>query len=316
MRDRLKLAAAYRAAARGCAAVLSEARWAEALFVRVSRRFWNVPAAGRFIRSVAFRLADHLLVNGTGVRDVFIAGVPLRLDVGHWTTREHYFANAMYEPLTVRHLTSLLRTGDVFVDAGANSGYFTLIAAALVGPRGRVLAFEPNPAVRERLAQNVQRNGFDDRVEIDACALSDRNEERVPLFVPACDGLATLFPDRTHEASALAGAPSIDVTTRTFDDWLAASSIRTVTLMKIDVEGAEMGVLAGMHAALAARRVRHVILETAADSPAHRLLVGMGFRATSLDSYGPVVNIAYAWPGTDLRPPRNQELRELQQVEA
>jgi len=153
MRDPLKLGAAYRAAANGCAAMLSEAEWAERLFVAVSRRCWNVPAAGRFIRSVAYRLADRLFANGTGVRDVVLAGVPLRLDVGHWTTREYYFADAMYEQMTVRHLASLLRTGDVFVDAGANNGYFTLIAAGMVGAGGRVLAFEPNPAVRQRLVQ-------------------------------------------------------------------------------------------------------------------------------------------------------------------
>jgi FkbM family methyltransferase len=316
MRDPLKLGAAYRAAANGCAAVLSEARWAERLFVPVSRSCWNVPAAGRFIRSVAYRLADRLFANGTGVRDVVLAGVPLRLDVGHWTTREYYFADAMYEPMTVRHLASLLRTGDVFVDAGANSGYFTLLAAGIVGSAGRVVAFEPNPAVRERLAQNVHRNGFDDRVEIAACALSDRNAERVPLFVPLYDGLATLVPDRTHAASAVAGAPAIDVAIRTFDDWLAASSIKTVTLMKIDVEGAEMEVLAGMRSSLASRRVRHVILETAVDSPAHRLLVELGFQATHLETSGPVANIAYALVGTGLPSSGNQKLRQLQEIEA
>jgi len=295
MRDVLKLGALYRAAADGCAAALYRAQWAEALFVRLSRRCWTVPAAGRFVRSVAYRLADRFLANGTGVRDLVLGGVPLRLDVGDWTTSGYYFANVLYEPATVRYLTAHLAAGDVFVDAGANSGYFTLIAAGLVGAGGHVVAFEPNPAVQRRLEQNVRRNGFDDRVEIAACALSDRNAERVSLFVPAWDGLATLVPDRTHEASALAGAPAIDVATRTFDDWLAASSIETVALMKIDVEGAEMSVLAGMRKALAAGRVRRVILETGTDSAAHRLLVNQGFRPSHIESVGPVDNIAYAF---------------------
>ena len=96
----------------------------------------------------------------------------------------------------------------------------------------------------------------------------------------------------------MAGAPTIDVATRTFDDFLAASSIERVTLMKIDVEGAEMEVLAGMRASLASGRVRHVILETAVDRPAHRLLLDLGFRATHLESVGPVDNIAYAFGGS------------------
>jgi FkbM family methyltransferase len=298
MRDVFRLGAAYRAAADGCAAALYHARWAEPLFVRISRRCWSVPAGGRLVRSVAYRLADRLFTNGTGVREVVLGGVPLRVDVGDWTTSGYYFANVPYEPETVRYLTTHLGAGDVFVDAGANSGYFTLIAAGLVGAGGRVLAFEPNPAVRRRLEQNVGRNGFHGRVEIAGCALSDRNAERVPLFIPEHDGFATLAPDRTHASSYVAGSSAIEVTTRTFDDWLAASSIGTVAMMKIDVEGAEMSVLAGMRTSLAAGRVRRVILETAGDGPAHRLLVEQGFRPTRLESVGPVDNIAYAFGGS------------------
>jgi FkbM family methyltransferase len=297
MRDVLRLGVAYRAAADGCAAALYQARWAEPLFVGISRRCWNVPAAGRFVRSVAYRLADRFFANGTGVRDVVLGGVRLRLNVGEWTTSGYYFANVPYEPATVEYLASNVGAGDVFVDVGANSGYFTLIAAGLVGPHGRVVAFEPNPAVRRRLEQNVHRNGFDTRVEIAGCALSDRNADRVKLFIPEHDGFATLAPEQTHASSYLARAAAIDVTTRTFDDWLASSSIETVSLMKIDVEGAEMAVLDGMRGALASGRVRRLILETAADSAAHRLLVAQGFRPARLESVGPVDNVAYTFSG-------------------
>jgi hypothetical protein len=123
---------------------------------------------------------------------------------------------------------------------------------------------------------------------------SDRSAERVLLYIPEHDGFATLALHETHAASYVAGASAIDVTTRTFDDWLAASSIK-VALMKIDVEGAEMSVLAGMRTALAAGRVRRVILETGTDSAAHRLLVNQGFRPSHIESVGPVDNIAYAF---------------------
>ena len=132
-------------------------------------------------------------------------------------------------------------------------------------------------------------------MEIAACALSDKKAERVPLFVPKHDGFATLVPDQTHAAAYVAGASAIDVTTSTFDDWLAGSAVETVALMKIDVEGGEMAVLAGMRRALASSRIRRVVLETAMDSAAHRLLVSQGFRPTLLESAGPVDNIAYAF---------------------
>jgi FkbM family methyltransferase len=261
----------------------------------MSRRCWNVPAAGRFVRSVAYRLAARLFDSGTGVRDLVVDGVALRLDVGEWTTSGYYFANVPYEPATARYVIAHLGPGDVFVDAGANSGYFTLIAAGLVGPRGRVAAFEPNPAVRRRLELNVARNGFHDRVQVEASALGDRHADRVTLFVPEHDGFATLVPEQTHAASHVTTGSVVEVTTVTFDDWLAGSALSEIALIKIDVEGAEMSVLAGMRASLAAGRIRRLILETAWDSAAHRHLTSHGFVAERLESVGPVDNIAYVF---------------------
>lgn len=283
----------YRLAADGCAEALFRVPCAESVFVRISRHTWNAPAAGRFIRSVAYRLAHRLFDSGHGVRDVTIGGVPLRLDVGEWTTFSPYFANRLYEPVTVGYLAAHLRAGDVFVDIGANSGYFSVLASALVGSTGRVVAFEPNPAVRRRLEQNIDRNGGRDRVRVESCALSDRTADHVRLYVPEHDGFATLVPDQTHAASYLSGARSIDVRTVTFDDWYAESGLGRIAMMKIDVEGAEPQVLAGMAQTLASGCIARVILETAWDGDAHRQLVRDGYTPERLESVGPVDNIAY-----------------------
>jgi FkbM family methyltransferase len=289
----------YRFAAEGCAEALYRAPWTESVFVHISRKWWNVPAIGRFIRSVAYRLADRLFNSGHGVREVVLGGVPLHLDVGEWTTSGHYFANVTYEPATVRHLQAHLVEGDVFVDVGANSGYFTLIAAGLIGSRGRIVAFEPNPAVRDRLEQNVTRNGFQDRVDIASCALSDQTADDVPLFVPEHDGFATLVPTVAPAASYVSNAGAIRIQTRTFDDWLAATGIDEVALVKIDVEGAEAQVLNGMRTSLAAGRVRRLVLETAWEGPAHQQLVEFGFTPERLENVGPLDNIAYTRTSAD-----------------
>jgi FkbM family methyltransferase len=283
----------YRLAAAGCAEAVFRVPWTEPAFVHLSRRLWRVPGAGRFIRSIAYRLADRLFVTGCGVRDVALQGVPLLLDVGDWTTSGYYFANEPYEPATMKYLAQHLVPGGTFIDVGANSGYFTLLAAGLVGSRGQVIAFEPNPTVRQRLERNIDRNGFRDRVRVSPCALSDRSEDNAQLFVPEHDGFATLVPTLTHASSYLLGAPSIDIRTRTFDDWFVSSGLEVVSLVKIDVEGAEARVLAGMTSSLAAGRVERIVLETAWDSPAHATLVGHGYVPARLESVGPVDNIAY-----------------------
>lgn len=287
------LAGVYRMVADGCAEVVFRAPWVEPAFVRISRTMWNVPAIGRFVRSIAYRLAARLFASGRGYRELVLGGVPLRLDVGEWTTSGFYFANVLYEPATVRYLAEHLTPGAVFVDVGANSGYFTMIAAGLVGPQGHVVAFEPNPSVRERLERNIERNGFRDRVRVSGCALSDRSAEHAQLFVPAHDGFSTLVPTLTHAHEYLEGAPAIDVHTRRFDDWIATAELDTVSLMKVDVEGAELQVLAGMAGSLASGRIERLVLETAWASRAHQQLVQRGYVPERLESVGPVDNIAY-----------------------
>jgi hypothetical protein len=64
------------------------------------------------------------------------------------------------EPGETDFLESRLRAGMTFLDLGAHIGYFSLVAGRLVGPRGLVLAFEPDPRNFELLLANVWRNGL------------------------------------------------------------------------------------------------------------------------------------------------------------
>ena len=63
-----------------------------------------------------------------------------------------------YEPHVTKALRNLLKPGDVFVDVGANIGYFTLLASTLVGPSGNVISFEPNPNNCELLRRSLTQN--------------------------------------------------------------------------------------------------------------------------------------------------------------
>jgi FkbM family methyltransferase len=173
-------------------------------------------------------------------------GLALRLDLG--TYPDCCMAFGLYELDTARVLRRLLRAGDTFVDGGANIGYFTLIAAKAVGPRGRVHAFEPQPEIRARLAEHVAANGVGEVVTIHPVALSDR-PGRVPLHTftdPAANhGLTTMF------APASAGTRSVEVEAVRLDDYLPGIAPR---LIKLDIEGAEPLAIAGMSETLRRRR--------------------------------------------------------------
>lgn len=144
-----------------------------------------------------------------------------------------------YEPETFRFLRERLHFGNTVIDIGAHIGLFSVVAGRLVGPGGRVFAFEPTPGTREVLERTVALNGFDDRIEV-------RSEA-----VAASSGTATFFDTGDPASNANSLVPSTDrhrhelrVATTSLDDFVAARSI-AVALVKIDAEGNELDVLRG-----------------------------------------------------------------------
>jgi len=129
-----------------------------------------------------------------------------------------------------------LRAGVIVADIGANLGEYSIVAGHAVGPAGRVIAVEPNPAVRERLARNVHINALTN-VTIVAAALSDANG-RAELHVPDGDwGLGTLDP--------LAAGDVFPVSTRMLDDVMTELALPGLDVIKIDAEGHEVSAFRG-----------------------------------------------------------------------
>ena len=292
--------ATYRLTAGAVVGVVSAVPLLERPLRWLGARVWDWPGAGRFYRSVAGRYADRLRESGGAFRPVRIGDTPLVVDVTEFTTSNLYFGNRLYEPATTDYLRRTLRAGGVFVDIGANHGYFTLLAAALVGSRGRVVAFEPNPPVFAQLVAHVELNGFGDRAVLLQQALSDTADERATLFVSLCrsnSGLSTLVPDEPRIA---AGDVSVDRTVAvradTFDHWFEASGLDHVDLVKIDTEGCEDRVVDGMSASLRAGRIRCLVCETHWKTRAHLALCAAGYVPQALDPAGEPTNIAYARP--------------------
>jgi FkbM family methyltransferase len=128
----------------------------------------------------------------------------------------------------------LLNRGDHVLDIGANVGTHALGFASLVGPGGRVVAFEPQPVIFELLRGNVRANGLT-HVSCEQAALAERAGSAV-LSVPDYhqrhnSGLASLQGSGT----------TIEIQTRTLDDY----GFERCALVKLDVEGWERAVLRG-----------------------------------------------------------------------
>jgi FkbM family methyltransferase len=161
----------------------------------------------------------------------------------------------LYEPQETQLASRILRPLDVFVDVGANWGYFSLAAAHWVGPRGRVVAFEPEPRLYRMLVSNIAANGI---TWIDAHRIAvAAGAGRLSFAAFDADG-GNWGDSRAIEPGA---APDFECRTEGLDGALDNAGVGTVQLVKIDVEGSEAGVLTGMRAGLAAARYRFVLLE-------------------------------------------------------
>ncbi|MGE5645391.1 MAG: FkbM family methyltransferase [Acidobacteriota bacterium] len=195
----------------------------------------------------------------------FILGIP----ASEWRMAAYYTFRGHLEPGLVRYLERTVAPGAVFVDAGANIGIVTLVAARLAGPRGKVYSFEPAPHTFAILKDNIQVNGFleSGRIDFRELALADRTGE-APFFVYAADsGHNTLFAG---------GGPAdrIQVKTAALDDVLAPGT--RVDAIKIDAEGAEPLIWRGMRRVLADNPDVTVILEF---DPGHLARAGSGAAA-------------------------------------
>ena len=185
-----------------------------------------------------------------------------------------------YEPQETQLLRDLLQRGNVFIDVGANWGYYTLAAAHLVGPQGRVVAFEPEPRLFALLAANIDVNSLG-QVLLQPFAIGPRRERVSFSAFNAEDGNWGL--SRAVDP-VRAGGADFETESRPLDEALDAASIGTAQLVKIDVEGAETGVLTGMGRGLESGRYRYIMLECHPGLLAERGLSETGCVAALFDA--------------------------------
>jgi len=203
------------------------------------------------------RLARTLLKGIRGGREILVhASNGARFVVPHLSEpiAFHLLVDGCYEPETEAAILPSLSSGDVFVDVGANIGLFTVSAARAVGPRGRVLAFEPSPFVFPYLQKNVGLNELGN-VETFDVALSDSGCDQVPFYPAPPDhfGMGALAPQFLGE--------SCFVRATTLDDIVADKNVGSVAVLKVDVEGHELAVFRGSRNVLQSPRSPIVVFE-------------------------------------------------------
>lgn len=174
----------------------------------------------------------------------------------------------LYEPHVAKVLAAAASPGDVFFDVGANVGYHSvLLWPSLKDSGGQMHLFEPNPDVFALLRRTMNVNGFWNGVFSNQLALSDGSKESTLTVYEDLWGSARLQPPDMLSSSnnpwAAGAQPSFTYTvpTTTVDSYCEGRGVTRIDLMKIDTEGHEEAVLAGMATTIAGSPRLRIVLE-------------------------------------------------------
>ncbi len=226
-----------------------------------------------------FYLGDHVGMTTT------VFGHKIFLDTRDISLAPHILQGGEWEMGVSLAIRALVTEGMTVVDIGANCGWFTLLMASLVGEKGHVHAFEPNPDLQAVLRRSVMVNGFWERTTLVPMGVMDSPGERV-FHKPATliSGAnffyanAEYWGDRNESSTLM--CTSLDAYFGALDD-------PRVDFLKIDAEGAEVAIIRGAHRLLVNNPQLKVILEWApCNLPAAEYLVGSGYRMAAIEDNG------------------------------
>jgi FkbM family methyltransferase len=150
----------------------------------------------------------------------------------------------------------------IAIDVGANIGAFTALMARGAAPSGHVHAFEPLASNRRRLRRNLELNGLCN-VTLHETAIADViGTSELLTFGPGYESWASVARSKISlDSGTLEPVERVPIATTTLDEFCAAEEIDRVSVLKIDVEGAEGRVLTGARDLLAAHRIELLLLE-------------------------------------------------------
>lgn len=204
---------------------------------KIGIRFYNLIYrifAGSGLYKIAFvRKINKKVLSLIRQKSVTVHGLKLYLD-----SRDslNLSINPNYEPEETRFLQDSIKSGQCVIDIGANIGYYTTLMAKLVGPSGKVFAFEPDPDNFETLKKNIETNGFKN-VTIEKLAVSDVTKD-LKLFYSTDKGDQRVYDSNDGRQFRTIKAVSLD-------DYLKEFR-QPVHFIKMDIQGAEGYALQGM----------------------------------------------------------------------
>lgn len=197
---------------------------------------WRLPIGGATLGELADRLAVRILAPRRDLTVRLSWGDRMLVPKGFIDALN--YTDAEFDKETVSLFTHVVDKGMTVVSLGASVGYFAILAAHLVGPKGKVYAFEPHPLLHAYIVKNVRMNGYDHVVAVPQ-AVSNKAGE-VSFYVANRLGTSSLF---YHYGL---GRKPVRVPATTLDEFFGREGWPRVDLIKMNIEGSEKAAVEGM----------------------------------------------------------------------
>ena len=220
------------------------------------------------------------LAAGGRVRMPFGLAENLYLSTAHFDlagAQAHAVLRGLHEPMVQEALRRTLADGSTLYDVGANIGFMSLVGARLVGPTGRVVSIEPEPENVAAIGANAALNGFDTITVIAAAATAETGPVEV---IGVRDTLWTRLAEVGEHPMERA---RLTVPGVRLDELVYERGLEPPDVVKIDVEGGELPVLAGMSRLLGERRPAIIAEMHGKNAAVCELLRAAGYRIVNLD---------------------------------
>ncbi|MBP9762650.1 FkbM family methyltransferase [Patescibacteria group bacterium] len=191
--------------------------------------------------SIYIKRVKQRLPNGQAIR--MVQGSPMLLNLNDQGISTELYLTGVHEANSTNFIRQELKPGMTIVEIGANIGYYTLLESKIIGETGKIIAYEPNPENFHALKINLMLNHLEERSECYPYAVGA--ESGTNLFYTASKGNLSSFAKRDDR---LCDYKAIEVKTVALDDVLHEK----FDYFRMDVEGYEWAILAGMKRILSA----------------------------------------------------------------
>ncbi|MGI8892002.1 MAG: FkbM family methyltransferase [Bacteroidia bacterium] len=170
--------------------------------------------------------------------------VSLKVNIKSYVGGMAYW-RGVHEWAPMYHFRNVIHEGMTFYDVGANIGEYTVHGAKMVGPKGKIISFEPVPKFFSYLNENINLNEFGDRVKLFKFGLSDTTQT-VLFSIPVDKNIGNAINEgMASQFHSISMSDKFECNLKRLDDVFIEEDLPKPDLIKIDVEGGELFVLKG-----------------------------------------------------------------------